>query len=366
MFFRYIFINAFSFFKRFFVFNDSLYNTVIYLPIFAIFTRNVSKRSLIFISFFSLLLFFSGNINLISKFTPLFLLLLAIPMFKKVDFEYLVQKSFPFFILVSLYGIYQKLFGYTAVELNWIKSGLSFAEEGAFLWTDDIRPFSTFASMPEFTLFISIYLYYFKTKSKKLMLMFSFIMLYISGSRGVFVSVITAYTLVFVFKKFKRNQLWLSFFASLSIFLFLIFLFPFIFNTYEYSSRMLAYGSFNGRIELLTKILDISSPLSILTGLDLSSLNIDYTFDNVYVMLLAKFGLFGALYFILFFLKQDINRKSFYFLTIFLGYGFYADMIFSYYLMFLFFFGMYSQSTIKGEHKIKNRPVNKIKPSTVL
>lgn len=365
MFYRYIFINVFSFIKRFFVFNESLYNTVIYFPIFAIFTRNVSKRSLIFIFFFSFYLVFSGNINLLSKFTPLFLLLLAIPMFKKVDFEYLVRKSLPFFILVSLYGIYQKLFGYTAVEINWIKSGFSFAEEGAFIFYDDIRPFSTFASMPEFTLFISIYLYYFKTKRNNFMLMLTFIMLYVSGSRGVFVSVITAYIFVFVIKKINRNQLWLSFFTSLSIFLFLIFLFPLIFNTYEYSSRMLAYGTFNGRIELLTKIFETLSIQSILTGFDLSNLNIDYTFDNLYVMLLAKFGLFGALYFVFFLLKQDINRKSFYFISIFLGYGFYADMVFSYYLMFLFFFGMYSQNSIKVEDKIKYKHINIINPSTV-
>jgi len=270
-------------------------------------------------------------------------------MFKKVNFEDLIQKSFVFFILVSLYGIYQKLFGYTSVEINWIMSGLSFAEDRAFIASDDIRPFSTFASMPEFTLFISIYLYYFKTKGKTLMLLFSFIMLYIAGSRGVFVSVITAYTFVFILKKYQKKHLWLSFVASLCIFFFLIFLFPLIFNATGESSRMLTYGTFNGRIELLTKILDVTSPLSIVTGINFTNLDIDNGFDNMYFMLVANFGIFGALYFILFFIKQKIDKKNFYFITIFLGYGFYADMIFSYYLMFLFFFAMYSHSTILDE-----------------
>lgn len=348
---RYIIVNTFSFIKRFFSFNATLYNAIIVIPVFALLTPTISKRSLNFVFLFSLVILFSGNIKSFGQFGLYFLMLLAVPMFKRANFEQIIQRSFLFFVLVSLYGIYQKIFGYTSVEINWIMSGLSFAEERAFIATDDIRPFSTFASMPEFTLFISIYLYYFKTKGKTLLLSFSFVMLYIAGSRGVFVAVVTAYAFVFVLKKYKRKHLWMSFLASLTIFFFLIFLFPLLFNTTDYNSRMLAYGTFNGRIELLTKILDVTSPSSILTGVNLSDLNIDSTFDNMYFMLVANFGVFGALYFILFFLKQKIDRKSFYFITIFLGYGFYADMVFSYYLMFLFFFAMYSNSTMIAEEK---------------
>ena len=354
MLFRYILVNSFSFIKRFFAFNATLYNTIVFIPIFTVFTSTISKRSLSFVFLFSLVILFSGNLKSFVQFGLYFLLLLAIPMFKKVNFEQLIQKSFLFFILVSFYGISQKLFGYTSVEINWIMSGLSFAEERALIASDDIRPFSTFASMPEFTLFISIYLYYFKTKGKMLLLLFSFIMLYIAGSRGIFVSVIIAYTLVFILKKYKKKHLWISFLASLTIFLFLIFLFPLLFSEQEFNSRMLAYGTFNGRIELLTKILDLTTPSSILTGVNLSNLNIESTFDNMYFMLVANFGIFGALYFILFFLKQKIDRKSFYFSTIFLGYGFYADIVFSYYLMFLFFFAIYSYSSIIVEENNQN------------
>ena len=360
MLFRFVLVNFFSFIKRFFAFNATIYNAIVFIPIFTVFTSTISKRSLNFVFLFSIVILFSGNIKSLGQFGLYFLLILAIPMFKKVNFEQLIQKSFLFFILVSFYGIFQKLFGYTSVEIQWILSGLSFAEERAFIASDDIRPFSTFASMPEFTLFISIYLYYFKTKGKTLLLVFSFVMLYIAGSRGVFVSVIIAYGFVFVLKKYKRKHLWMSFFASLTIFFFLIFLFPLLFNATDFNSRMLAYGTFNGRIELLTKILDVTSPSSILTGVNLSDLNIGNTFDNMYFMLVANFGIFGALYFILFFLKQKIDRKSFYFITIFLGYGFYADMVFSYYLMFLFFFAMYSNSTIVAEGDKKVESVSQV------
>ncbi|GAA4092862.1 hypothetical protein GCM10022392_14060 [Mucilaginibacter panaciglaebae] len=107
---------------------------------------------------------------------------------------------------------------------------------------------------------------------------------------------------------------------------------------------MLAYGTFNGRIELLTKILDQASFSSLFTGLNIKKISGADTFDNLYFMLIAHFGIFGCIYFLFFFLKQKINRKNFYFFSIFLGYGFYADVVFSYYLMFLFFIAIYSYS----------------------
>ena len=70
--------------------------------------------------------------------------------------------------------------------------------------------------------------------------------------------------------------------------------------------------------------------------------------------------MFSDTNFILFFLKQKIDRKSFYFITIFLGYGFYADMVFSYYLMFLFFFAMYSHSAIIAEENKKEESVSPV------
>lgn len=361
MLFRYILVNSFSFIKRFFSFYPPLYKFIVFIPALTVITFSASRRSLNFVLLFSLVILVSGNIKAYEQFILYFLLILAVPMFKRVNFEELVQRSYFFFILVSLYGIYQKVFGYTSVEINWILSGLSFAEERAFIASSDIRPFSTFASMPEFTLFISIYLYYFKSKGKTLLLFFTFVMLYIAGSRGVFVAVITAYFFVFILKKFMRKHLFLSFLSSLLIFLFLIFIFPMLFSTADYNSRMLAYGTFNGRVELLASILDVASPSSLFTGVDLSDLNIEHTFDNLYFMLVANFGIFGALYFILFFIKQKDDKKSFFFITIFLGYGFYADMVFSYYLMFLFFVAIYSQSTMTAEARMRSESSNLIR-----
>lgn len=263
-------------------------------------------------------------------------------MFRSTDFEKIITRGFYFFLAVSAYGIYQKIFGYTFIEINWIKSGLSFADEREFI-SDDIRPFSTFASMPEFTFFIGMYVYYFTIKKKYTPLLFALVMLYIAGSRGVFMATMTAYFFTFIVKKYNGRYLFLSFLTSLILFVFLVFLFPILFESVETNSRMLAYGTFNGRVELLTRILEQTNLYNIFTGINLVQLE-QNTFDNFYFMLIGHFGIFGAIFFVSFLFKEKIDQKRFYFLSVFLGYGFYADMIFSYYLMFLFFFASYSQS----------------------
>ncbi|ARS41667.1 hypothetical protein CA265_19235 [Sphingobacteriaceae bacterium GW460-11-11-14-LB5] len=265
-------------------------------------------------------------------------------MFKRANFDELVNKSIPFFIVVCLYGISQKIFGYSPVEINWIQSGLSFADEREFIGGGDVRPFSTFASMPEFTLFIAIFLYYFTIEKKRWYIIFAVIMLYIAGSRGVFISTLIAYFFTFFVKRYSSWYLFLAFLASLTIFLCLVFVFPIIFNSQEETTRMLAYGTFNGRVELLNRVLETSSASYLFTGVDIKSMGLEPTFDNFYFMLTAHFGVFGGLYFLFFFLRPKVNKKNYYFFAIFLGYGFYADMVFSYYLMFLFFFAIYSYS----------------------
>lgn len=351
MLFRFIIVNVFSFVKRFFFFNAAIYNTIVFIPLLTVITLKISKKSLHFVVIISFILFVAGNITSYFQFIMCFLLIIAIPMFEKVSFEKILSRSILFFIIVSIYGIYQKFYGYTDIELNWIKSGLSFADEKAFLESGDIRPFSTFASMPEFTLFISIYIYYFATMEKKLFLYFSFVMLYIAGSRGVLLSTIVAYYFTFVVKKYNHKLLFKSFFVSFIIYLSLIFAFPIIFSSYETTSRMFAYGPFNSRVELINRILNQSSYINIVTGLNIEGLELSNTFDNIYFMLIAHFGIVGGIYFLHFLLKQKIDKKNFYFLVIFLGYGFYADMIFSYYLMFLFFFAIYSYSDLLIEKR---------------
>jgi len=345
MFFRFILVNIFSFVKRFFAFNAILYKIIIFIPLLTVFTKRISKKSLFFVIYFSIIFLITGNLCIYSYYIMFFLLLLAVPMFEKISFEGILSKSIFFFILVSLYGISQKYLGYSFVELNWIRSGLSVAHEESFFITDEIRPFSTFASIPEFTLFISLFLFYFTHKKNIILIIFSLIMLYIAGSRGVIVSTLVAYLFTFLIKKYNFKFLFFSFLLSFFIYLVLIFIFPYIIYIYiENDSRMLVYGTFNGRIELLINVLEQSSIYTLIKGSNTIHSNIGNTFDNIYLMLITNFGILGCIYFIYFFIKQKFDKKSFYFISIFIGYGFYADMVYSYYLMFLFFFAIYSNN----------------------
>jgi hypothetical protein len=57
-------------------------------------------------------------------------------------FEKIFRDFLPFVILTTLYVIYQKLFGYTFVELNWIKAGVCPVSEVDDFIRDDVRPLS--------------------------------------------------------------------------------------------------------------------------------------------------------------------------------------------------------------------------------
>jgi len=341
---RFFIVNFFSFVKRLFASKVVLYNVIIFLPLLTVFTSTISKRSLKFVLLFTLVILITGNAAVYHHFIPFFLLLIALPMFGNTDFDKLICFFIPFFLLVSIYGIYQKIFGYSRFEIEWIKSGISIANEEGYFTGKNIRPFSTFASIPEFTLFIAIYVYYSFANRKFVLLFFSIFMLFVAGSRGVIVATLISLLVIFVFKKATyKKKLVISFCLSLVVYLSLIYLFPLLLFENNTSSRMLVYGTFNGRIENLALFSENLSIINLLFGSFGTSLD-SITSDNLYFTLLSRFGLFSGIYFLYFLIKGNDSHKSFFFISIFIGYGFYADMIFSYYLMFLFFFGIYSKS----------------------
>ena len=174
-------------------------------------------------------------------------------------------------------------------------------------------------------------------------------MLFIAGSRGVIVATLISLLLILFFKKttFKKKML-ISFCLSLVVYLSLIYLFPLLLFVNDSSSRMLVYGTFNGRIENLYLFSENMSIINFLFG----SYSDSITSDNLYFTLFSRFGIFSGIYFLSFLIKGNDNHKSFFFLSIFIGYGFYADMIFSYYLMFLFFLAIYSKSYLSSKNNM--------------
>jgi len=341
---RLLILSLFSFVKRILYFSPQLYNIIVFLPLLTVFNSEASKKSLRFVLIFFLIIIATGNISLFFSFLPICMLFIYKPSFENYSFEATLKKLIYLYVALSLYGIYQLFFGFTSFENSWINSGLGMIGSENFNIEKSIRPFSTFAGVPEFTFFCALFAYYFYIKKKKTLLLTSIIMLMISGSRGIIASTIIAFTVIYFLKNNSYKKMLIKgFLLSLIIFIGLIFIYPLIFQfSYDSSSRVLVYGTFNGRIFNWIELLDKSSYLNFLFG-NINSTYTELTTDNLYLNLILKLGIFGFIYFYSFFLNIKLNEKSVYFLTIFLVYSFYADVIFSYYMMFPFFFAIYSK-----------------------
>ena len=228
---RLIIISIFSFVKRlFFVFPD-LYGIIIYLPLLTVFNTKNSKKSLFFVLFFVLIIVATGKLLFIVDFIPLILLLIFKPSFESYKFDATLSKLTPLYIILSLYGIYQFIFGFNSFELGWINSNLGTVGTENFNTDKTIRPFSTFAGIPEFTFFCALFSYHFYTEKKNTLFLISIVILILSGSRGVIVSTIVAFTIIYFLKNNSYiKMLFKGFLLSILIFVSLIFVYPFFFQ----------------------------------------------------------------------------------------------------------------------------------------
>jgi hypothetical protein len=347
---RLIIISLFSFFKRMFFASPQMYNIIVFLPLLTVFNTKTSKKSLIFVLIFLLIIIATGNLNVFFNFLPICALMIYKPSFEGYSFEATLTKLIYLYVILCLYGIFQLYFGFTSFENSWINSDLGTVGSENFNIDTTIRPFSTFAGIPEFTFFCVLFAYYFYIKKKNVLFLTSIIMILISGSRGILISTLIAFFVIYFLKNNSYKRMIIKgFLVSFLFFIGLIFVYPLLFQfSYDSSSRLIVYGTFNGRVFNWIELLDKGSYLNFLFG----NFNSTYTesttdnllaTDNLYLSLILKLGIFGLIYFFSFFRNIKLNEKSVFFLIIFMGYGFYADVIFSYYLMFPFFFAVYSK-----------------------
>ena len=341
---RIILVSFFSFFKRLFFFSPSFYQIISFLPLLAVVTSKLSKLSIFIVIAILAIVGINGLVAKPEAYAPLCLLLLTYPLFKRVDYEVVLTKIFPFFLASCAYGLYQFFFGYSLFEINWINSGLGFATSESLIDIGVTRPFSFFASMADFALFLNIYLYFFLCYKKYLYCLITFAIILIVGSRGMIIGTFLAVLSMYLNVKPSRNIfLFLPILCALP---YMVLLFssesiianeslPFLFNP----------GSLIGRTAYLSGVItDIYAELPFsLLGFSWNSIGLDsFTLDNMYVFSLVAFGL--PLSLILMFSASQLQKtkKSLYFLILFFTYGYYSDSITSFYLMFLFFFAFFS------------------------
>ena len=343
---KYLIINTFSFFKRLMVFFPSVYNLIRYIPILIIPSRYVSKNGVLTTLILAIILLIKNKPAVLIYYSPIFIFLIFKIQFHKLKFERLVQKTQWLLVVAILYGVLQKIIGFLPFEKAWILSDLSIVNsDNMFIENRENRPFSIFASVPEFSIFCALYFLYFLTKKNIPWSLIGLIGILVSGSRGVMIATIIAIIVVFVFKPKNYFRTILSTICvSLFFYLGLILGSSFLTSISDKfsSSRILLYGTFNGRVEnLLNRIEGFEfSHLIIPSSTDASEAS-DLTFDNLHANLLLNFGIIGFMVFWRSFKFIENNHLTHLYFALFISFGFFNDLIFSVYSLLLFFVSIY-------------------------
>ncbi|WP_210413901.1 hypothetical protein [Luteithermobacter gelatinilyticus] len=261
-----------------------------------------------------------------------------------MTFNVILAKFFPFFLLISLYAIYQNLFGYTQVELNWIKSGLGQVSEVGYFIRDDIRPISFLAGTPELTIFFCLYFLYFYRRKSFLGCIFCLSMMFVSGSRGVIVAFWVASFLMYFKARFWHRGSYevlalVSLVINAGVYFLLTIVGPAVALLFP-EKRLFVFGTFNARIETLLAFYENNKNVNFM----LPTASAEIVYDNSYLSIVSMFTIFGLPIFLYYCLKASKDQKSFFAISLFLGYAFYADVIYSYYAMFLIFVCAFSRN----------------------
>lgn len=303
-----------------------------------LYKRNIKIASLLF-----LVLIAYGLIDgKIIKGNLIFIVLLLFSQqFEKFNFTGFLSSLQWYFWTVSAYGLAQRYFGYNSFELAWIKSGLGVVGEAGYYVTDDIRPFSVFAGVPEFGFFAVIFSYFFLYKKKYAFFTFALVLLLVIGSRGVILGALVSHIIIYLFKNKHTIGLLVSLLASLLLYL----IFPLIasFNlliAHESSTRLLVYGTLNARylsaIEYYNsfKIQNLILPLN----LEQRIKDLGLVIDNTYLRLLNDLSVVGIVIMLILFISTVNSTRRLFFSSFFICYGFYAELNYGLYFMYNFMF----------------------------
>lgn len=340
---RFAFVNAFSFFKRFFYFDSALYSALTILPLLAIATPSLSRRGIV------LAVAFAGYYAALGAHTfPLYFLTfcalqICLPVFQRASFEDILARSAPLFWIAALYGAWQKLYGYSPIELRWIESGLGIVGAENYFLTEEIRPFSVFAGIPEFGFFVVCYLYYFYRRGQAISTLCAALLLFLIGSRGLLLAtgVAIVASALHGSRLSVRAAGLLGLAISMSAYVALAILLPFLTGVEEGSTRLLLQGTFQARILAASEFLQSVTLSNLWFGVG-HRFSAGLIPDNLYINFLNDVGLLGLAAFVALLFSDCRNERQLFFLVVILSYGFYAGVIYSFYFMFNFFLAFYA------------------------
>jgi hypothetical protein len=342
---RFIFVNAFSFAKRFFYFDPTLYHALIVLPLLAIATPSVSRRGVVLTLIFATYYVLFGAHNFPLYFLTFWALQVCLPVFEKAQFEDVLRTALPLFWISALYGIWQKYSGYTPVEIAWIESGLGVVGAENYFLTEEIRPFSFFAGIPEFGFFVVCYLYYFVSRRNWISVLCAVALLVLIGSRGLMVAAAIGAIAVLLHRvgPSVRASAFLGFCTAIAAYLVLAVIFPIVAQVEEETSRLFLYTTFQARVLAAVEFLQSLTLSNVWFGVG-HQFSDGLVPDNLYINFVNNAGLVGLGLFLLVLFRDCSSPRQLFFLVVLLAYGFFAGVIYSFYLMFNFFVAFYSAS----------------------
>jgi len=341
--------------RRIFHYDVTLYYLTVFFSLLLLVPRKINLRSVFYAA---MILCCLGGLYLIvdtSRYLKYFPVIFFI-LFWQFSEKNIIQIRYAyflfFFILVSIFSIYQNLFGFSTVDIAFLNSGMgNIAAEGN-LSHSDIRPFSLFSGIPEATFFYIVSsVLFFKRKSYALFLLALSLAL-ISGSRGMLLSFLTSLFILWFFNSRTKTQNGLIWVSLISGFLLYILIFSAagilaLVQSEFQDSRLFFWGSMKGRFFHLLEFFSSVSLANIL----LPVMTYHEILDNIVLTMTNDFGFFLTIFLLVWFYKQLFFETywSRVLLSTFIVYGYFADNILSLYLLIIFSIGinLLREQTIK-------------------
>ncbi len=240
------------------------------------------------------------------------------------------------FVAAVAYGASQKFIGYLPHEIEWIYSSAGMVRAEGFFVTYDVRAFSFFAGVPEFSLFAVVMAYLSWIKRAYAYLALSAFALFIAGSRGIMVSAGAASLMAFVYLRLPKTLSIISAIITPLLFyagtVYFVSLYNIIDRLQASESRLWVTGTFNARVTLTDDFFTNLTPEKFIFGDEAANI---FFFDNMFLTLNSAFGLFGLIALSCFFVWMHRWKSNIFFWTLNFSYLLYSDAIFSIYYLYI-------------------------------
>jgi hypothetical protein len=318
--------------KRIFWWQPELYTIISFSAVLAAIGSAFSAKRAVVSVMLSIWIWFMGSPEKAVMYLPLFVIWLFARNLHYREVEEAFWKLRYIFFISLLYGLCQKQFGYLPHELQWIVKGVgSVTKEGYFI-TDELRPFSFYAGVPEFGFFSTIFVYIGIRRKSLLFFLLGLFGVFLAGSRGVLISLVIALLMLLLERHLtRRNVAMIGFVTAIAMYGVLSIWLPASGLLEDFGagdSRLTVYGTFNARVEMLLDFISRVNSANIWYGFG----NEWAVYDNFYLTLINDFGVFGLLAFLWYMVKEVKTSCGMFFCILVLSYSLYADALLSVYL----------------------------------